>query len=125
MSFRLRTQIQRWVIFVPGMMASLLPALWLTVAFAQTGQFWRTLAAFWVELLTGPVRYWLPILFGHSMYPEPDPMSGASIRWVYAVCLALTLAHPIKPHPLTAWITAAAFVAWYAWAFVTIGAYEY
>jgi hypothetical protein len=103
---------------------SVLPALALTNTFAQPGRYCATLLAFWVELLIGPVKYWFPVILGYPSEYARHPMSGAS-TWVYTVCFLLTLAHPIKPRPLTTWITAGGFAIWYGWAFLTVAAYEY
>lgn len=115
---------RRWRVFGPGVVASLLPAVLLTNAFAYTGRYGATLLAFCIELLIGPVKYWLPVVFGYSSEYALHPMSGVS-TWVYAVCFALALTHPIKPRPLTAWITAGGFAAWYGWALLSVAQYEY
>src|SRR5262245_15784399 len=97
---------RRWIIFGQGAAASFLPALGLMTFETQPGHHFSTFLAFWVEILVGPLKYWVPILLGH---PRPDalhPMPGIS-TWVYAVCLPLTLIHPIKPRLLTGCLTAA------------------
>ena len=114
---------RRWVVFGPGVAASLLPALLLTPTFAHPGRHLSTLFAFWTELLVTPINSWLPVLLGRPSEFALHPMAGAS-TWVYAVCLPLTTAHLLKPHALTGWVTAAAFGVWYGWAFLTLGAYE-
>src|SRR5687767_706298 len=43
-----------WVVFGPGVAASLLPALLLTPPFAHPGRHLSTLFAFWTELLVTP-----------------------------------------------------------------------
>jgi hypothetical protein len=115
---------RRWTVFVPGVIASLLPALLLTNAFAQRGHYLPTLAAFWAELVVGPTKYWLPILLGN---PRPDalhPMPGF-LTSLYAVCLPLTFAHPLWPRVATGCVTVAAFAIWYGWACLTLAAFEY
>ena len=115
---------RRWTIFAPGVICSLLPALLLTATFTDVGRYGTILPAFWVELLIGPVKYWATILQGDSIGNTLHPMSGNSL-WVYLVCFILALAHPIKPRPCTAWISAGGFIIWYVFAFLTIASYEY
>ena len=115
---------RRWVVFVPGVTASLLPALLLTNVFAQSGHHASTLFAFWIELLIGPVKYWLPVLVGTPSPYALHPMPGNS-TWVYLVCLPLTFSHPVKPRLLTGWMTVMAFAVWYGWAFLALLAFEY
>jgi hypothetical protein len=102
---------------------SALPALSLTSSFAQSGRFAGTFIAFWVEMLVGPVKFWLPVLLGHPSEYALHPMTGFT-TWLYAVCLPLTLAHPVKPRVWSGTITIVAFGAWYSWVFLTLVAYE-
>jgi hypothetical protein len=115
---------RRWLIFVPGIVGSFLPALLLTTFWARPGRYWNTLLLFWKELLVGPVNYWVPILLGEPSKYGLHPMAGVS-TWLFAVCFLMTLAHPIKPRPLTAVVTSAGFVIWYGWAFLALNAFEY
>lgn len=115
---------RRWWLFACGLICSLAPAFLLTHAFAQPGRYLPTLLAFWVEFLVGPVKYWLPVLLGHPAKYGLHPMPGTS-TWVYAVCLPLTLTHPIRPCLLTAWLTVSGFVVGYGWAFLILAAFEF
>jgi hypothetical protein len=115
---------RRWAVFGPCVAVSLLPALLLTISWANPDNFTFTLGAFWVELLAGPVKYWTPVLAGHPNPYALHPMSGVSTG-VYAVCFLLTLAHPVRPRQLTGWVTAAAFCVWYLWAFGRLNAFEF
>lgn len=115
---------RRWAIFGLGVAASLPPTLMLTATWASPDWYISTFLAFWVELLAGPVKYWLPVLLGH---PRPDvlhPMPGVS-TWLYAVCLPLTFAHPLWPRLLTGAVTIAAFGVWYVWAWGILNAFEF
>ena len=109
--------LRRWVVFVPGVLASVLPALLLAIGF-DTEVFLKL----WVELLAGPVKYWLPVLLGQPSEYAHHPMTGFS-TWLYCMCLPLTFVHPIKPCVLSGWITGLAFGAWYGWATVILLSY--
>jgi hypothetical protein len=124
MNWNCNRLFRRWAIFGPGVIVSVLPAFLLTNAFAEPGRYSDTLRAFWIAVLIGPVKYWFSEVFGDAPKYALHPMSGTSL-WVYAVCFALTLAHPIKPQLLTAWITVGGFAIWYGWAFLMIAAVEY
>jgi len=115
---------RRWAVFGAGLTASLLPALLLSATWAQPGRFASTLRGFWAEILFGPVTYWLRVLFGHPGPHVIHPMPGVS-TWVYAICLPLAFAHPLKPRPFTGWVTVAAFGVWYGWAFLILNSFEY
>jgi hypothetical protein len=119
-----RPAFRRWVLFAPCVLLSALPALLLTTTFAQPGRFAATFFAFWVELLIGPVKYWLPVFLGQPSEFACHPMTGFT-TWLYAVCLPLSLAHPVRPRFWTGVITVVAFIAWYTWGFLTLAAYEY
>jgi len=114
---------RRWAVFGSGLLGSLAPTTLLTCDFAPAGHFGRVFLSFWVEILVGPVKYWLPILLGHPN-DAIHPMSGATI-WVYLACFPLILAHPVKPRLLTAWMTGIGFCVWYGWAFLAIGSFEF
>ena len=114
-------RFKRWAVFGSGLLGSLPPTLLLTLGSAP---FVPTFLSYWVEILVGPVKYWLPILLGHPSEYAIHPMSGPTI-WVYLACLLLMLAHPVKPRLLTAWMTSIGFCVWYGWAFLAIGAVEY
>jgi hypothetical protein len=119
------TWYRRWFVFGPGVAASVFPALVLMLSFeTRPGDYLSTFLAFWVELLVGPVKYWVPILFGNPSPYGLHPMPGA-LTWLYGVCLPMSLAHPLKPRALTGFVTIAAFGVWYCWAFLTLGAFEY
>jgi ABC-type Mn2+/Zn2+ transport system permease subunit len=115
---------RRWSLLGAGWAASLLPALLLACTFAQSGWFCSTFLAFWAEILAGPAKYWIPVFSGQPSPYGSHPMTGVT-TWVYVVCLPMTFAHPIRPGLLTGFVTAMAFTVWYAWAFVSLAAYEF
>jgi hypothetical protein len=116
--------LRRWAVFGSGLVGSLAPTILLTFSFAPAGFFVPVFLSFWVEILFGPVKYWLPILLEHPSKYAIHPMSGVTI-WVYLACFLLMLAHPVKPRLLTALMTSIGFCVWYGWAFLAIAAVEY
>jgi hypothetical protein len=113
-----------WVVIASGLGASFVPTMLLTLLFAQAGFAISTFLAFWVEIVVGPVKYWLPILMGHPSRYRIHPMSGITIC-VYLACLLLIFAHLVKPRLITALMAIVGFFVWYGWALVAMGAVEY
>ena len=108
---------RRWVVFVPGVLLSVLLAFVLAIGL-DFEAFWKL----WFELLIGPVKYWFPIMLGQHSQNALHPMTGFSTL-LCGVCLPLTLAHPIRPCSSTGLLSGLAFSVWYGWAFLTLLAY--
>lgn len=115
---------RRWGVVVPAVGASILPAALLTIVFAQPRTVLPTFLSCWVEILVGPLKYWLPFLMGHPIKYSIHPMAGIAI-WIYLTCLLLILSHPANPRAATALMTIIGSVAWYSWVFLAIAAVEY
>ncbi|QEL13397.1 hypothetical protein PX52LOC_00251 [Limnoglobus roseus] len=119
-----QTWYRRWTVLVPGLAASLIPTLMLTAAWAQPSRRVLTFFAFWDAILAGPITYTLSVLNGQTNPNALHSMKGLS-AYVYAICLAIILTHPVVPRPITRRLAVAGFVAWYVWAFLVINGYEY
>jgi uncharacterized membrane protein len=115
--------IRRWLLYFSGLSASVVPALLLAAAFGAGARFIAFLNS-WIEILVGPVKYWLTIFLGDGKQATLHPMSGLAIG-IYLVCLLITFAHPARPCRGNAWLTCLGFAAWYAYAFLAIANVEY
>lgn len=109
---------------MPGLAASLIPALVLTATWAQPSRQVSTFMAFWEYILVGPITYQFRVLndpaYAHVIHPV-----ASHLTYLYVFCVAFIFAHPLTPRPLTRRLAVTGFAVWYLWATFVINGHEF